>query len=209
MDDVFIDIEKNFYTKIFYENSKEFEKIRGQCLEEKNWLRSNYLPKNLDITKYFGFAVSFDVKTDEPVSMAGVFNYNKRYPEKVAQHLHRMYVFPKYRRKTYKGLVSLFEACNQHIVKPLNKVNNFDLYFVAMQNRYKKPTVGYWKVFSKALCEGMPNWVIGEGLIQTCTLNVQKCWQNYCYLENKKNMFIDWNPKIIELDEWKKLKEGK
>jgi hypothetical protein len=198
---------KNFYHKIFTGSNSEFEKIRSLCLEENNWLRDNFLPENFNLDNYKGYSVIFDSETDEPVAMAGLFNPG-RYPGNVAQHLHREYLFPKYRRKTYAGLVSGFALYNEHIVKPLNELNNFNVYFVAMQNRYKKRSKGYWEVFSSALCEGMPGWRLGEGYLQTCPVNVQKCWQNYVYFENEPGLFTAWQKKIMNHDEWETLIQG-
>jgi hypothetical protein len=192
-----------FYHKIYTGSCSEFEEIRKICLTEDNWLRKNYLPENFSLEMYNGYSVIFEKVTDEPVAMAGLFNPD-RYPSNVAQHLHREYLFPKFRQRSYKGLVDGFNLYNHHIVKPLNVLNDFDTYFVAMQNRYKKSTKGYWKVFSSALCEGMPGWNIGEGYIQTCPYNVQKCWQNYVYYGN----FDAWDKKIVTHSEWLTLIEG-
>jgi hypothetical protein len=198
---------KDFYHKIFFKSNNEFETVRSQCLEENNWLRNNFLPENFNLDNYCGFSVIFDKSTDEPVAMAGVFNPG-RYPLNVAQHLHREYLFPKYRRKTFAGLVSGFALYNEHIVKPLNELNNFDVYFVAMQNRYKKRSKGYWEIFSSALCEGMPGWKLGEGYLQTCPANVQKCWQNYVYYEKEQGLFLEWQKKIMSHTEWETLIQG-
>lgn len=193
----------NFYHRIYTSNCAEFEEIRTLCLQENNWLRENYIPQNLDLTMYNGYAVIFEKHTDEPVAMAGAFNPG-RYPKNVAQHLHRQYLFPKFRRKTYYGLVQGFSLYHEHIIKPLNLINNYDTYFIAMQNRYKKSSKGYWEVFSKALCEAMPGWTLGAGYLQTCQADVQKCWQNYCYYGN----WDSWDKKILTQEEWDQLIEG-
>jgi hypothetical protein len=198
---------KNFYHTIFTKSNDKFEQVRQACLQEDNWLRHNFLPENFDLNNYNGYSVIFDKDTDEPVAMAGLFNPG-RYPDNVAQHLHREYLFPKYRRKTYAGLVSGFALYNEHIVKPLNELNNFNVYFVAMQNRYKKRSKGYWQVFSGALCEGMPGWRLGQGYLQTCPANVQKCWQNYVYFEKEPGLFNDWQKKIMSQEEWDTLIQG-
>lgn len=198
---------ENFYHIIYTESNAKFEEVRTKCLEEDNWLRKNWLPENFDLNNYNGFSVIYNKENDEPVAMAGLFNPG-RYPNNVAQHLHREYLFPNYRRRTYAGLVSGFALYNEHIVKPLNAINNFDTYFVAMQNRYKKSSKGYWRVFSSALCEGMPGWKLGDGYLQTCPVNVQKCWQNYVYFENTPGTFNAWQKKIMSQDEWDTLIQG-
>jgi hypothetical protein len=198
---------KNFYHIIFTNSNDKFEEVRQACLQEDNWLRYNFLPENFNLDNYNGYSVIFDNETDEPVAMAGLFNPG-RYPANVAQHLHREYLFPKYRRKTRAGLVSGFALYNEHIVKPLNELNNFNVYFVAMQNRYKKRSKGYWEVFSSALIEGMPGWKLGEGYLQTCPVNVQKCWQNYVYFEQEPGLFNDWQKKVMSQEEWDTLIQG-
>lgn len=197
----------NFYHKIFWKSNSEFEDIRSLCLQEDNWLRYNYLPENFNLDNYNGYSVIFEKATNDPVGMAGLFNPG-RYPSNVAQHLHREYLFPDWRQKTRSGLVLGFKLYYEHIVKPLNEINQFNTYFVAMQNRYKKASKGYWKVFSSALIEGMPGWKLGHGYLQTCPFNVQKCWQNYVYCETQPGLFEDWQKKIISHEEWETLIKG-
>jgi hypothetical protein len=196
-----------FFHKTFFETSAEFEEIRRLCLAEDNWLRDLYTPKNLIIEKHSGYSVVFHKDTNEPVGMAGVFN-DGRYPTNVARHLHREYTFPKWRTNTRQGVTSLLALYVEHIIKPLIEINNFDVYFIAMQNRYKKKTKGYWEIFSRASIKVAPNWKIGDGYIQTCPFNVQKCWQNYIYCETVDGAFANWQTKIIFQDEWNTLTEG-
>ena len=40
---------ENFYNKIYYETSSEFEEIRDLCLSEGNWLGHNFTKKRLKI----------------------------------------------------------------------------------------------------------------------------------------------------------------
>ena len=197
----------NFYHKIFLEPSSEFEEIRQLCLSEDNWLRDLYTESNLKIEKHNGYAVVFEKATDEPVGMAGVFN-DGRFPSNVARHLHREYTFPKWRRNTRQGIVDLMSLYDAHVLTPLNAINNYDVYFVAMQNRYKKSTKGYWHVFSTSAVKAAPDWKIGSGYIQTCPFNVQKCWQNYIYCEMKEGSFDAWQKKILSHEEWETLIQG-
>lgn len=197
----------SFYHKIFTESSAEFEEIRQLCLSENNWLRDLYSETNLKIEKHSGYCVVFDQATGEPVGMAGIFN-DGRYPSNVARHLHREYTFPKWRKGTRQGIVDLITMYNEHIIKPLNSINDYDVYFVAMQNRYKKQTKGYWNIFSNSIVKVSPVWKIGSGYIQTCPFNVQKCWQNYLFCEIKEGAFDQWQKKIMSHEEWETLIKG-
>jgi hypothetical protein len=196
-----------FYHKIYTEPCKEFEEIRELCLLEDNWLRHLYTPENLKIENHSGFAVVFTKYTHEPVGMGGVFN-DGRYPKNIARHLHREYLFPKFRQNSRKGYVQVPTLYNEHLVKPLTNINNFDCYIIAMQNREKKQSKGYWKIFSEAIVSVAPEWKIGENYIQTCPFEVQKCWQNYLYYEVVPNSFQKWNPKLITHAEWEMLDFG-
>lgn len=197
----------NFYHKIFTEPCAEFKEIRQLCLSEDNWLRDLYTESNLKIEKHSGYSVVFDNASNEPVGMAGVFN-DGRYPNNVARHLHREYTFPNWRKGTRQGVVDLITLYDEHIIKPLNAINNYDVYIVAMQNRYKKQTKGYWNIFSSSVIKVSPAWKMGTGYIQTCPFDVQKCWQNYIYLEIKEGAFDEWQKKIISHDEWEELIQG-
>lgn len=198
---------ENFYHKIFLESCSEFTEIRQQCLAEDNWLRDIYTESNLKIEKHNGYAVIFDKMTDEPVGMAGVFN-DGRYPANVGRHLHREYTFPKYRKGTRQGIIDLVTLYDNHVIKPLNAINNYDVYIIAMQNRYKKQTKGYWDIFSSSIIKVSPIWKMGVGYIQTCPFNVQKCWQNYVYCEMVEGAFERWQQKLITHNEWETLIEG-
>jgi hypothetical protein len=197
----------DFYHKIYFESSVEFEKIRNLCLQENNWLRNLYTTENLKIEKHFGYGVIFYKPTNEPVGMAGVFN-DGRYPENIARHLHREYLFPKFRQLSRQGLTDMFTLYREHLLIPLSKINQFDAYILAVQNRDKKSSKGYWKVFSEVAVKVAPEWRIGEGYIQTCPFNVQKCWQNFIYTESISGAFNKWDKKIITHDEWKMLEPG-
>jgi hypothetical protein len=197
----------DFYHKIYFESSEEFEKIRSLCLQENNWLGYLYTKENLKIEQHLGYGVIFYKETDEPVGMAGVFN-DGRYPSNVARHLHREYLFPKFRQKTRQGLLEMFTLYREHLLYPLSSINNFEVYILAVQNRDKKVSKGYWNIFSKTVVEAAPEWKIGDGYLQTCPFNVQKCWQNFVYTENIPGAFDKWNPKIITHEDWEKMEPG-
>ena len=196
-----------FYHKIYFEPNNEFEEVRELCLSEDNWLRNLYTKENLKIENHFGYAVAFYKPTNEPVGMAGVFN-DGRYPKHVARHLHRQYLFPKFRQTTREGLVDFFRLYKTHLLNPLTEANDFEVYFLAMQNRDKKSSKGYWKIFSGIAIQEAPEWKLGTGYIQTCPYNVQKCWQNYIYTEKKDGAFNEWKQKLMTHAEWETLELG-
>ena len=198
----------NFYHKIYFESCSEFEEVRELCLEEDNWLRHLYTVENLVLENHHGYSVVYDKSTDEPVGMGGVFN-DGRYPKNIARQLHREYLFPKYRQRTRGDFLFVPIMYTQHVVNPLVEINDFDCYIIAMQNRDKKTSKGYWKVFSESLHKADNKWVIGNDYIQTCPWNVQKCWQNYLYNEyDKTGSFTEWNPQLISHEQWQQLEPG-
>ncbi len=194
----------NFYHKIYWKSCDEFEAVRAECLKEDGWLREIYTPENLVIEKHFGYSVVYEKGTDKPVGMGGIFN-DGRYHPTIARHLHREYCFPEFRQRSFRGLVDGFKLYNEHIIKPLNEATKFNAYFVGMQTRYKKKTKGYWDVFSTAIMEGVPGIKLGNGFVQTCPFNVQKCWQNFVYFEHTPGSFI---LPTIDLNTWNTMSEG-
>jgi hypothetical protein len=200
----------NFYHKIYWETCPEFEEIRELCLSETdNWLRDIYLPENLIIEKHRGYSVVFHKASGEPAGMAGLFN-DGRYPSNIARHLHREYLFPKFRvNHSVAVLTQGLKMYHEHIIKPLDQHHKFDAYFVAMQTRDKKSTKGYWnRVFSRAMLDAVPGFRKGPGLIQTCPWPVQKCWQNFVYFEHVEGAFDRWSPQVISENVWKLLDPG-
>ena len=198
---------EDFYHKIYHETCPEFEEVRELCLSEDSWLRDIYTKDALVLEKHVGYSVIYTKDTNEPVGMAGLFN-DGRYPANIARHLHREYLFPKFRQQTLRGITEGFSLYYHHVVQPLNTLASFDACFVAVQNRYKKESKGYWRVFSSSACKGMPGFKLGEGYIQTCPFPVQKCWQNYVYCENTPGAWDAWQKQIIDHNEWSTLIMG-
>lgn len=197
----------DFYHEIYLESNDRFEEVRGICLSEGNWLGRNFEKDRLVIESHKGFGVVYHKKTHEPVVMGGVFN-DGRFPEKVARHLHRYYSFPKWRGTTRSQLIAGWTVTDVHLVQPLNKINNFDVYFMAMQTRDKKLSKGYFRVWHETMRSANSNWKVHSNLIQTCPWDVQQCWQNFVYMEMKENAMNVWNPKTITVDEWSTLPLG-
>jgi hypothetical protein len=192
---------KNYYSKIYYEPSNEFEEIRELALQDNNWLRSNYTKENLKIESCNGYAVIFD-KNNEPSAMAGVYR-SSLYPETVAKQLHRMYVFPKFRNSNLKTLTLGLQCVYQHIILALETANpQFTSYFIPMQVRYKKSSEGYFNVMHRSLSKSDPSWQLGLNYISTCDYDVQKCYQMYIYKGDLSGC------KLVDQATWLTLPQG-
>lgn len=196
----------NTHIKIYYETSPEFEEVRELCLQEDNWLRYNYVKENLVVEQHKGYGVVYQTSTGKPMVMGGVFN-DGRYPKNVAKQINRLYTFPEFRMKHTDMTDGFRVTCS--LIDALEKVNNYDVYLITMQNRPRggKRWWDTWVYHMDIASER--KWTLGQGYIQTCPWMVQKCWQNYVYRETKKGSYAEWNPKIIFEEEWQALPEGK
>lgn len=168
------------HCEIYYNSTPEFEQVRAGCLEEDNWLRTNYTKDALIVEEHLGYGVVYKTSTGEPMVMGGLYQ-DPSYPSNTARMLNRTYIFPKFRSKSISGLVMAYKICHEQLIFPLMEKNNFDCYFITMQNRDKE-TKGWWDVWKLAMDKASGNfWTPGEGYIQTKNINVQKCWQNFVY----------------------------
>lgn len=196
----------NTHIRIYYETDSNFELVRKICLQEDSWLRKNYTEENLVINQHTGYGVVYQTSTGCPMVMGGVFN-DGRYPKNVAKMINRLYTFPKF-RMTHTDMTDGFKVtCS--LINALRTVNNYDVYLITMQNR-KRGGKRWWDVWRHHMIIASNNeWKFKEGYIQTCPWSVQKCWQNFVYMETKNNAFNSWNPNIISENEWLGLPEGK
>lgn len=201
---VYVDINKAYH-KIYYETCDEFEKVRAICLEEDNWLRSNYTKENLVIEDHKGYVVVYDSETHVPIVMGGLFN-DGRWPAHIGRMLNRAYVFPHMRRRSVAQLINGYEFLHHHMIFPLMAVNDYTCYFITMQNRDKKPTKRWWDLWKMTMNAASNNyWTEAPGYVQACPHMVQKCWQNFIYKELKPGTFT--LPTITQ-EEWAKLIPG-
>lgn len=198
---------EDFYHEIYFHSNDRFEEVRKICLSEGNWLGRNFEKDRLKIEDHNGFSVVYHKETHEPVVMGGIYN-NGLYPANIARHLHRYYSFPKWRGMTRTQLRKGWAVTKTHIIDPLDRINNFDLYFAAMQTREKRPSLGYWKIWYETMTEVCPDWKPHNDLIQTCKFNVRQCWQNFVYNEVKSGTFKEWNPETVTQDQWIQLPLG-
>jgi len=197
----------NTHFKVYYESNSEFEEIRTLCLQEDNWLKHNYIKENLKIEEHSGYGVIFQTSTGEPMVMGGVFN-DGRYPSNVAKMINRLYTFPKF-RMTHTDMTDGFRVTCK-LIDELVDINDFECYLITMQNRANRPSKAWWTTWVKHMELASNNsWTLGNGYIQTCPHNVQKCWQNFVYRDITSNAFNNWKPEIITHDQWASLLEGK
>ena len=94
------------------------------------------------------------------------------------------------------------------LIDALEAVNDYDIYLITMQNR---PRGGkrWWDTWVKHMdIASNSKWTLGQGYAQTCPWSVQKCWQNFVYYETVPGKFTEWDPKIINHEEWAVLPEG-
>jgi len=197
-----------FETTVYHEDCAEFEEVRELCLAEGNWLSHNFSRARLSISQHSGFAVIWDKRTKEPAAFAGIYRNEKLFPKNVARIGNRTYYFPKYRSRSYSGFIKQWKLGWTHVVEPLKQINDFDCYFMSMQNRQKKKTKGYFDLIFEALQEVSKGWNKHDKYLQTCPFPVQNCWQNFAYLEMTPGAFKQWSPVTIDHSEWLKLNKG-
>lgn len=196
----------NIEIKIYYKTTPEFESVRELCLEEDGWLRHNYTKENLIIEQHTGYGVVYQKSTGKPMVMGGVFR-DDRYPSNVAKMINRLYTFPEFRMKHTDMTDGFRVTCR--LIDALEKVNNYEIYLITMQNR-KRGGKQWWDTWvSQMNIASEGKWKLGKGYLQTCAWPVQKCWQNFVYYETLPGKFLEWNPNIIDDQEWNTLEEGK
>jgi hypothetical protein len=200
-------VSDQIYHKIYHESCAEFEEVRELCLSEDNWLRNIYTKESLVLEQLVGYVVMYDKQTHDPVGMSGLFN-DGRFPDNIGRHLYRGYLFPKYRQRSYSGLVNSFKVYNEHIIKPLNEIKQFDAYFIAMQQRRTDRATVYWRLISSAICSAIPGFTPIDGYIQTCPFNVRDCWQHYVYFENVPGTWVEWKKPFMLYVDWLELSQG-
>jgi hypothetical protein len=194
------------HIEIYYSSTPEFENVRKQCLEEDNWLRYNYTAENLVVEQHTGYGIVYQKSTGKPMVMGGVFN-DGRYPANVAKQINRLYTFPEFRMKHTDMTDGFRVTCS--LIDALEKVNNYDVYLITMQNR---PRGGkrWWDVWCKHMATASDQkWTLGSGYIKTCPHSVQKCWQNFVYFETQPGSYATWSPRTITHTEWMAMPEGK
>lgn len=195
----------NTHIKIYYESCPEFEEIRELCLLEDNWLKNNYTKENLIIEEHSGYGVVYQTSTGKPMVMGGVFN-DGRFPKNVAKMINRLYTFPEFRMKHTDMTDGFRVTCS--LIDSLMEINEFTLYLITMQNR-NRGGKRWWDTWVHHMdIASNKKWKLVNGYIQTCPWNVQKCWQNFVYLETIPGEFLNWSPKIITDNEWSQLPEG-
>lgn len=193
------------YHKIYHTSCEEFEVVRNKCLEEDNWLRNNYTKENLVIEDHKGYCVVYNAETHEPIVMGGLFN-DGRWPANIGRMLNRAYVFPYMRRRSIRQLIVGYEMLHDHMIHPLMEINDFNCYFITMQNRDKKDTKTWWELWKYTMNKASNNyWTEPTGYVQACPHMVQKCWQNFIYKELVPGSFT---LSVLSQDAWDQLIPG-
>jgi hypothetical protein len=197
---------RDTYIEIYYKSNPEFEKVRELCLEEDNWLRHNYTRENLILEEHTGYGVVYQESSGKPMVMGGVFRDN-RYPRNVAKMINRLYTFPDF-RMTHSDMTDGFRVtCS--LIDELASINTYELYLITMQNRRGGKSKRWWDTWVKHMdIASSGKWKLGTGYLQTCPANVQKCWQNYVYMEIVSGSLSEWSPKNMSHEEWLALEEG-
>lgn len=194
------------HIEIYYSSTPNFERVRELCLAEDNWLRHNYTKENLVVEHHAGYGVVYQTSTGKPMVMGGVFN-DSRYPANVAKMINRLYTFPEFRMKHTDMTDGFRVTCS--LIDKLVTINSYEVYLITMQNR-NRGGKRWWDTWVKHMdIASNGKWTLGQGYAQTCPWPVQKCWQNYVYLETVPGKFAEWNPTIINDEEWAALPEGK
>jgi len=191
--------------KIYYKTDSEFEEVRNICLQEDNWLKKNYTKENLIIEEHSGYGVVFKSSTGEPMVMGGVYN-GGRYPANVARQFNRLYTFPNFRMKRTEMVEAFRVACL--LADELKAVNDYEVYISTMQSRKGRKGV-FWQAWLDSINAASKDaWTGGQGYIQTCPWEVQKCYQYFAWQETVEGAFNKWSPKTITHDIWLTLPEG-
>lgn len=194
------------YIKIYYESCQEFEEVRNICLQDQNWLSYNYTKERLVIEDHAAYGVVYQKSTGNPMVMGGVYN-DAKMPANVARMVNREYTFLDF-RMTPRDMIGGFKVtCS--LIDALIEVCDYDCYYISMQNRPHRPKKRWWDVWVNSMALASNNaWIKGDGYIQTCPWNVQKCWQNFVYREVTPGSFAQWDPQMIEHEVWETLEEG-
>lgn len=188
------------HLNIFDHSHSDWHKARAMCLlDHNNWLRSNYMIRNLSVEDHEIFYIAYDTN-------GNIWNFGgwMEHSDRVVRALNRMYTFPNFRsRKQIRHhqdllLNLVIPSCEKY----LNK--QYDLTYISMQMRPTK-TVGeqnWWKYFKQGWQQYGPDWKCPDRLIRTCDHEVKDCYQNILYKDNKNYSFEDWNPRSISFEDW-------
>jgi hypothetical protein len=192
-------IDNTIYTEDFklwvfdFENP-EWERVRNLCLEEKNWLRENYLPHRCKITDHKVFFISYYLD-GRPMMFGGI----KEYTENVARVFNRMYAFPYVRspKKFSWHHKIMIETIMPAMIESIEK--KYKLIFTSMQMRNRKyqGEQKWWTYWKNSWFEYAPDWKEFNGLVQTYPAEEASCYQNIVYKDSLDFTFKDWNPKIL------------
>lgn len=190
---------------VFDYDNDEWERVRSLCLEEKHWLRENYLHNRCKISDHKIFFIAY-YHDGRPMMFGGI----KEYENNVARAFNRLYAFP-YVRSAKKFQYHQGIMVNT-ILKTMEEAINkeYGLLFVSMQMRDRN-YIGkqrWWDFWKKGWFRWAPDWKKYDGLVKTCSAEVASCYQNIVYRERNGYTFADWNPKRISFQEYHRRFDG-
>lgn len=182
---------------VFNQSTEEWQRVRSLCLEENNWLRENYLPKNCIVEDHDIFSITYVKKTNDPICFGGIYN-NGRYHENVARAFNRFYLFPQYRTS---DLVDRMRAMHDLILPSMLTATPTQrkLLFISMQMRERKykGEQRWWQEWKKIWLSFNGGWKTVDGLVQVVNGDDPRCFQNIIYNDCEDFSFDHWDPKII------------
>lgn len=184
---------------VFNQPHNDWHKVLAHCLLEDNWLRSNYMPRNLKIEDHEIFYIAY-THDWEAINFGGI----KKTSNNVARALNRMYTFPEFRsakklRHNQSLLMNdILPACES------NMSTKFPLTFISMQMR-DKAYAGeqrWWKYWKEGWLNLSDDWKTFDGLVQVVNGDNPECYQNIVYRESSDYTFKNWNPKTLSYQEF-------
>jgi len=188
--------DQDYRCVVFDKTNSEWERVRGLCLEEDNWLRENYIDKNCVVEDHDIFSITYDKETNLPVCFCGIYN-NGRYHSQVARAFNRFYLFPEYRTTKLRNRM---KAMHDLILPAMISRSSIqrDLLFISMQSR-ERDYAGeqrWWQQWKKIWLGFSDEWKTVDGLVQVVGGEDPRCFQNIIYKNNNNFAFNDWNPII-------------
>lgn len=185
----------DFDVEMFHNDCSQFEYYRNIALgDPSNKNAADFTRKKLVIENHIGYYVMHFKPTNEPAVMGGLIEVVPG----VGRMLNRHYIFPNFRNKSFKQLVSALQVVMELGVKPLYQISPFDVHVLTMPNRTDERNQGFWRAFVKSQQLAWPgHWHEVDGYIQTGKdVMSKRSWQNA--LTDDPN----WKFQTINHDQW-------
>lgn len=193
----------------FNKTNPEWQRVQNLCLKDKqNWLRKNYLPKNLIIEHHDIFYIRYKKDTNIPMQFGGIYN-NSRYPYEVARVLNRLYTFREFRNFNKSEFTStVLQEAEDFFLPTMFELMPVKrkLLFWSMQLRLRneKTLDARWFNGAKKMwLNNKYNWQLADGLVQVAPGENLECYQLVVYKEFSDYKFTDWSPKTLTREQFK------